>query len=55
MDLLVRRGGFDSTVERRHTLVYFTNPAFQVADEAKRIAAQQRRNAHGFTLLPTVI
>ena len=55
MDLLVRRGGSDSTVERRHTLVKFTKAAFQVADEAKRIVAQQRRDAHGFTLLLTVV
>ena len=42
MDLLLRRGGSDLTVERRHTPVKVTKAAFQVADEAKRIVAQQR-------------
>ena len=55
MDLLLRRGGSDLTVERRHTPVKFTKAAFQVADETKRIVAQQRLDAHGFILLLTVV
>jgi len=40
LDLLVRSGSRDSAIERRHTLIKITEPAFQVADKAERILTQ---------------
>jgi hypothetical protein len=50
MNLLVRRSGHESAIECRHTLVEFANPAFQVANYAKRIEARWEWSTHGFAL-----